>query len=153
MRDARASAQQKGAGNGPFFSRRKLGVDQAAVVCWIHFDKSPFGAAPTFWPASLPPLNSIKVGIERMPNCEAMPGFSSTLTLAILTLPCISVAISSSAGPIIRQGPHHSAQKSTTTGSDALRTSCSKLVSVTFMVAMHHLFDFARLCPPIVGGT
>ena len=50
-------------------------------------------------------------------------GFSSTLSLAIFTLPFISVAISSSAGAIIRQGPHHSAQKSTTTGSLDLMTS------------------------------
>src|SRR4051812_1029091 len=65
-----------------------------------------------------------------------MFGFSSTFTLAILTLPCISAAISSSAGPIMRQGPHHSAQKSTTTGSADFSTSWSKLVSVTFMVAI-----------------
>ena len=102
----------------------------------IHFTSSPLGAAPTFWAASLPSLNSISVGIDRMPSLPATPGFSSTLTLAILTLPCISVAISSSEGPIILQGPHHSAQKSTTTGSEDLRTSASKLASVTFEVAI-----------------
>ncbi len=36
----------------------------------------------------------------------------------------------------MRQGPHHSAQKSTTTGSDDFRTSASKLASVTLLVAM-----------------
>ncbi|MEA2926141.1 MAG: hypothetical protein QOD25_3263, partial [Alphaproteobacteria bacterium] len=40
-------------------------------------------------------------------------------------------AISSSAGAIILQGPHHSAQKSTTTGPVAFNTSDSKVVSET----------------------
>src|SRR5208283_2236929 len=64
------------------------------------------------------------------------PGFSSTLSLAMVTLPCISVAISSSAGPIILQGPHHSAQKSTTTGPLDPTTSDLKLASVTLTVDM-----------------
>src|SRR3990170_5571791 len=43
-------------------------------------------------------------------------GFSSTLSLATRSLPEYSAAISSTIGEIIRQGPHHSAQKSTSTG-------------------------------------
>jgi hypothetical protein len=58
------------------------------------------------------------------------------LSFAILTLPPSSVAISSSAGEIIRQGPHHSAQKSTTTGSAEPSTSLSNEASVTFSVAI-----------------
>src|SRR3990172_9425675 len=65
-----------------------------------------------------------------------MLGFSSTFSLAILTLPSSSVAISSRAGAIIRQGPHHSAQKSTTTGSAEPSTSLSNEASVTFSVAI-----------------
>src|SRR4029453_15864780 len=34
-------------------------------------------------------------------------------------------------GSTARQGPHHGAQKSTTTGVSACRTSCSKLASVS----------------------
>jgi hypothetical protein len=34
-------------------------------------------------------------------------------------------------GPIILQGPHHSAQKSRRTGLSAFRTSCSKDASLT----------------------
>src|SRR5690349_7660747 len=60
-----------------------------------------------------------------------MLGFSSTLSLAIFTLTSSSVAISSRAGAIIRQGPHHSAQKSTTTGSEEPSTSLSNDASVT----------------------
>src|SRR5947199_182236 len=71
-----------------------------------------------------------------MPYLAAVPGFSSTLSLTIFTLPLSSLEISSSAGPIIRQGPHHSAQKSTTTGVPDFRTSVSNEPSVTFAVAM-----------------
>jgi hypothetical protein len=45
-----------------------------------------------------------------------------------------SLAISSRAGPIILHGPHHSAQKSTTTGPPAPTTSDLKLASVTLTV-------------------
>ena len=44
-----------------------------------------------------------------------------------------SEAISSSTGATTRQGPHHGAQKSTSTGPSASRTSASKLVSVTWV--------------------
>src|SRR5271157_4819269 len=54
----------------------------------------------------------------------------------MVTWPFISVAISSSAGPIILQGPHHSAQKSTTTGPLDPTTSDLKLASVTLTVDM-----------------
>src|SRR5208282_2045940 len=101
----------------------------------IHRDNSLFGPAPVLVATCLPPLNTISVGIDRMPYLLATAGFSSTLSLAIFTLPFISVAISSSAGAIMRHGPHHSAQKSTTTGSLDLMTSLSKLASVTLAVA------------------
>src|SRR5690349_19654258 len=58
------------------------------------------------------------------------------LSLATVTLSPRSFAISSSAGAIIRQGPHHSAQKSTRTGPSAPSTSVEKLWSVTVLVAM-----------------
>src|ERR1700732_3718425 len=57
----------------------------------------------------------------------------------MVTLPCISLAISSRVGPIILHGPHHSAQKSTTTGPPAPITSDLKLASVTLTVDMTHL--------------
>src|SRR5437868_10670095 len=56
------------------------------------------------------------------------------LTFTTLSLPSISLAMSSSAGPIMRQGPHHSAQKSTRTGVSDFRTSCSKEASVALTV-------------------
>src|SRR5512146_988968 len=71
-----------------------------------------------------------------MPYFAAVFGFSSTLSLTILTFSPSCSAISSSAGAIMRQGPHHSAQKSTTTGADDLRTSDSKFASDTLPTAM-----------------
>src|SRR4051794_7039365 len=65
-----------------------------------------------------------------------MSGFSSMLSLATVSLSPSSFEISSSAGAIIRHGPHHSAQKSTRTGPWASRTSEAKLWSVTVLVAM-----------------
>src|SRR5664279_4190614 len=78
-------------------------------------------------------------------------GFSSTLSLAMVTCPSISVAISSSAGEISRQGPHHSAQKSTTTGPEAPSTSLSKLESVTVAGMFNPLareYGPEGRCPP-----
>src|SRR3954453_16987976 len=58
------------------------------------------------------------------------------LSLVTVTLSPSSLEISSSAGAIIRHGPHHSAQKSTRTGPSAPNTSVAKLWSVTVLVAM-----------------
>src|SRR5579864_6166327 len=102
----------------------------------IHCSSFCLGAAPTWREAISPFLNSIRVGIDMTPYLEAVCGFSSTLSLTILTLPLSEPAISSSAGPIIRQGPHHSAQKSTTTAPLAFNTSDSKSASETLPTAM-----------------
>ena len=69
--------------------------------------------------------------MPRTPYLRGVCGFSSMLTLATVTRPSISVANSSRNGAIILQGPHHSAQKSTSTGSLAFSTTASKLLSLT----------------------
>src|SRR2546423_1167972 len=74
-----------------------------------------------------------------MPYLAAVAGFSSTFSFTILTLPFIVPASSSSAGAIILHGPHHSAQKSTTTGSVDLSTCASKSESDTFETPIGHL--------------
>src|SRR5687767_877240 len=53
------------------------------------------------------------------------------LTFATLSLPWYEAATSSRIGAIILQGPHHSAQKSTSTGSLDFSTSASKSSSLT----------------------
>src|SRR5215210_9033900 len=56
------------------------------------------------------------------------------LSLAMVSLSPCSAAISSRTGATILQGPHHSAQKSTSTGLSLPSTSLAKLVSVTVTV-------------------
>src|SRR3954447_9878912 len=56
------------------------------------------------------------------------------LSLAIVSLSLCSAAISSSTGATILHGPHHSAQKSTSTGLSLPSTSGAKLASVTVLV-------------------
>src|SRR3954454_11399508 len=58
-----------------------------------------------------------------------MFGLSSTLSFAICSLPACSLAMSSSTGAIILHGPHHSAQKSTTTGVSAPPIDSSNVAS------------------------
>src|SRR2546421_5794361 len=118
------------AGRGERERRR----DQTAAE--IHCCSFCFGAAPTWREAISPPLKIIRVGIDLTPYFEAVFGLSSTLSFTILTLSPIAPEISSSAGAIMRQGPHHSAQKSTTTGPLALSTSASKSASETLPTAI-----------------
>src|SRR5215813_14006426 len=113
-----------------------VAAHDAAAALVIHCSSFCLGAAPTWREASSPPLNIISVGIDMMPYFCAVFGLSSTLSLTILTLPPSEPAISSSAGAIMRQGPHHSAQKSTTTGPAAFNTSDSNVVSDTLLTAM-----------------
>src|SRR5207249_5320098 len=61
---------------------------------------------------------------------------SSTLSLPTLALPAYSDAMVSMVGPIWRHGPHHSAQKSTSTGSGDLSTSLSNAASVKVNVLL-----------------
>src|SRR5215203_3152032 len=57
----------------------------------------------------------------------------STSTLARMTLPSVSPTTLSRIGPRVLHGPHHSAQRSTTTGIslDRSTTSAGKVASVT----------------------
>ena len=73
-----------------------------------------------------------------MPKAVAMSGFSSVSIFASTTLPSRALAAFSSAGPSWRHGPHHGAQKSTTTGTSADRSSTSawKSASLTSMTVM-----------------
>src|SRR5246127_5393940 len=128
--------------------------DQTAAV--IHCCSLALGSAPTWREAISPPLKIIRVGIDITPYFDAVFGLSSTLSFTILTFSPIVPAISSSAGAIMRQGPHHSAQKSTTTGPCAFSTSASKLASETLPTAMAYLVRLegeaqARIAPGIMG--
>src|ERR1022692_4430698 len=65
----------------------------------------------------------------------------STSSLPTFTLPAYSVATTSIVGAICRQGPHHSAQKSTSTGTSLRRTSWSKPESVKVNVLSPAIFS------------
>ena len=86
-----------------------------------------WGTAPICWSTTCPPLKTSSVGIERTPKACATSGFSSMLSLATFARPAYAVARASIAGPIMRHGAHHSAQKSTSTGTSASVTSCFQL--------------------------
>src|SRR6201996_8502490 len=94
------------------------------------------GSAPTWVAAGLPSLNRISVGIPRTANSFGDIGLLSMSTFDTVNLPANPPASSSSAGAIILHGPHHSAQKSTSTGPFLLAstTSVAKLLSVTATV-------------------
>ena len=69
--------------------------------------------------------------MPRTPKRSASALLSSTFTLATLTWPAYSRANASTAGSSALQGPHHGAQKSTSTGSSLAATSLSQFDSVT----------------------
>src|SRR6056297_4210718 len=102
----------------------------------IQLCSAALGAAPARFEITSPFLKMNSAGIPRTPMATAEFGLLSTSTLAILILPSISADNSSRAGPICLQGPHHSAQKSTTTGRSEFFTSASKVSSVTATVAI-----------------
>src|SRR4030095_14021473 len=65
-------------------------------------------------------------------------------SFATVSLPWYVLATSSSTGANILQGPHHSAQKSTRTGFEDLRTSWSKELSDTCLIISLMVFPGVR---------
>src|SRR5258705_8993302 len=115
--------------------------------------------APTTRSSSLPPLNSIKVGIPLMPyRCE-IDGLSSTFTLTTRAVAAYFSATAATVGSNMRQGAHQVAQKSTSTGLSDCNTSFSKLLSFTSSIApiLAPLFTVpavsVSLCPLRVLGV
>src|SRR4051812_16827602 len=103
------------------------------------FFRSSFCARPTTDSTTCPPLKMRMVGMPRIWNLKEILGFSSTLSLPTVTLPAYSVARASTVGPSRLHGPHHSAQKSTSTGGADFSTLSSKFPSVkvcTFSAAI-----------------
>src|SRR5438132_11366400 len=93
-----------------------------------------FDSDPTFCASTFPFLKSMSVGMPRIPYFFGISWLSSTLTLATLSLPEYSLATSSTTGAIALQGPHHSAQQSTSTGTPDGRPSGSHVPSRTWWV-------------------
>ena len=90
---------------------------------------------PTNSDATAPSLNALTAGIPWIRNARASCGLASVSTFASSILPARLATALSSIGPSWRHGAHHSAQKSTTTGSCRERsmTAVWKVFSVTSM--------------------
>ena len=89
-----------------------------------------FGIAPWMRLATWPSRKSSSVGIAMIWYSDAVWMFSSVLSFTTFSSGR-SPAISSTIGATMRHGPHHGAQKSTSTGWSDSMTSAWKLVSVT----------------------
>lgn len=82
------------------------------------------------------PLTKIMmVGMLLTPYFPGVAGDSSVFSLKNFSFPVYCCASSLTMGSIILQGPHHGAQKSTTTGSSALSTRDSHVESFTIGTA------------------
>lgn len=100
-----------------YFSRVVANVDLGTAPITVSFF-SPF-------------LKTMTVGMLRIPYSVAMPGLSSVFSFKHLTWPAYVFASSSISGAIMRQGPHHGAQKSTRTGILLSSTSSFHVASLT----------------------
>ena len=83
-------------------------------------------ARPMNSSTTLPSLKAFTAGMLWMRMLGATRGLASVSTLASATLPSRLVTAFSSTGVSWRQGPHQSAQKSTTTGSSRERSTTSR---------------------------
>lgn len=110
----------------------------AGASRWTNSVTWASGSAPTNPSTTCPSLRAYTAGIDWTWNIEAILGFSSTLTLTRSTCPSVAATTRSRIGPSVRQGPHHGAQRSTTTGTsrDRVSTSCSKFASVTSVIGL-----------------
>src|SRR5690349_5580645 len=79
---------------------------------------------------------------------RAVSGLLSASSLTMRARPSYSLASSSSTGAIRWHGPHHSAQKSTSTGTSLARTSSAKVASVTLAVMLFLSVTYGLLLHP-----
>src|SRR5690606_17800197 len=103
---------------------------RALSIIWLSW---ALPTAPIWVAWTCPSLNSSNIGIDRTWYFMAVLRFWSMSTFTTLALPAYSAASWSRAGAIILQGPHHCAQKSTSTGSSDCRTALSKSASVAWI--------------------
>ena len=85
---------------------------------------------------------TITVGMLCTPKAAASSGSSSTLTLPTFIFPSYSPAISAIIGASMRHGPHHDAQKSTSTGMSqvvsSLKLSLVSVISIINSLSLVH---------------
>src|SRR5918912_4095554 len=83
---------------------------------------------------------------------EGTTGFSSTFIFTNVSLSPCSAASSSRIGSTWRHGPHHSAQKSTSTGLSDLSTWASKSASVTAFISATTVSVRVVCAASVAGG-
>ncbi len=87
--------------------------------------------------AGWPLTKAITAGIDWMPIWPGMAGCSSMFILTSFTLPLAARTAFSSTGPSCLHGPHHGAQKSTSTGWRR-DSSITSLTKVCVVVSLTH---------------
>src|SRR5690606_31859293 len=125
-----------------FFARPLAALSPYSCLASLSA-RTDLGTAPICLSTTSPFLKYSRAGMLRMPYLTEISGLLSTFTLPITALPSYSAANSSTIGPTMRQGPHHSAQKSTNTGLSDCNTTSSKLLSVisNAMMLICYAFD------------
>src|SRR3984885_4340276 len=100
------------------------------AVTWLS------GTAPIKPSAGWPLMKAITAGIDWIPICWATAGWWSIFILTSLTLPLAARTAFSMIGVNWRQGPHHGAQKSISTGwrFDSSMTSFTKVWVVVSLI-------------------
>src|ERR1035437_10412777 len=91
------------------------------------------GSAPTNVSTILPSCTAKTAGIDWTAKAWDTLGFASTSTLTSSTAPLVSPMTFSRMGPSVLHGPHHSAHRSTTTGTliERSMTAVANVASVT----------------------
>lgn len=95
---------------------------------WLNDDA---GKAPDCWAITLPCLNTIRVGIDRILNWAARACCSSVLSLPKRNLGSHFLAAWVNTGAKFLHGPHQLAQKSTTSSNSDLLAWWLKLTAVS----------------------
>ena len=116
-------------------SSSQMSDGASGVVIMSRARADALGLKPMDLAATWPFLNFSSAGMLSMPNLAASSPSSSTLHFITL-MPESSVPSCSTMGPSIWQGPHHVAQKSTTTGCVLFKISVSKFAAVNLPTAI-----------------
>src|SRR3954452_4215070 len=105
------------------------------------------GRAPAWLNTSLPFLNAISVGIERMSAAAASCCSASVSTFAYTTSGCSSDE-AANVGANALHGPHHDAQKSTSTISLSVMVSLNSSAVRSFVATIFLTLGSSGVFPP-----
>src|SRR6516165_7951532 len=145
-------------GAGAHEAAREAGErgDVAAVLrqhLGVEIGGAP-GSAPRKPSTGWPLTKANTAGIDWMPSCPGIVGCLSMSILTSFTLPLAARTTFSNTGPSCLHGPHHSAQKSTSTGW-RLDSSITSLTKVWVVVSLTTLLGAAPspLCNIVISSV